>query len=137
MAVIIISRRIVEPDGLAETRVAYRARGLGNDYDDFYEWLSNRKSTLTKEWSRYPWHGWEFTNSNDDVAIRLQWADCLVSDPDNYHRHDDLSPVSWHEGGSVFENAAWTTLTLQAKENASEELERRIILRLREIHTQE
>lgn len=84
MAIAIISRKIIIPFKHELNRLAYRVKGAGNDYDEFYDWLSDRKSTLTRTWSSWPWNGWEFTNTVDDVEIRIRWAEHMQIAPDHY-----------------------------------------------------
>lgn len=86
MAFGIIATKIIDPNG---TRITYRVRGVGADYDEFYTWLRDREATLTRIWSKFPWCGWEFSNPDDDVEIRLLWADHFM-EPDADERYDTL-----------------------------------------------
>ena len=72
----------------SETRIEYRARGLGPTYDAFCSWLRNRPTR--KEWNDWPWFGWAFVDAINDQAIVDRWSEhFLTPDPDDVRLEDD------------------------------------------------
>lgn len=56
----------------SKTNVVYEAKGQGDASNQFYIWLNNH--AMTRRWYGWTSYGWVFTNSLDDVSIRLHWA---------------------------------------------------------------
>lgn len=82
MALVIVSRRLFCG---SETRFSYRVKGYGSDYDEFYDWLLERKPTMEHMWTKWPWNGWQFIDATNDVAIRLQWIEHIHNQTHDYY----------------------------------------------------
>jgi hypothetical protein len=63
---------------IKQTDGEFRCRGIGEAYEQFYDWLKTTSYECTGE--DWPWDYFKFNDPADEAQMRIIWAEHMMED---------------------------------------------------------